>query len=393
MCSTQTRMLALQSLNFMKNTFLITVLLFVLFSVGCEDSSQPNTNKTAVKETSAESTEVTKPPEFDAKKAEYLYKFGFECIEKEYPNKLGQVLGDASYLKTPRELHPAFYGCFDWHSSVHGHWTLATVLNRFPEFEKRDEIIAKLKRNITKENIETEVKYFDDKHNKNYERTYGWAWALKLSEVLQESKNDELNELAKNLDPLTKLLEKKFIEFLPKLTYPIRVGEHTNTAFGLSFAYEYAKKHSPELQTAIEKRAKEYYSKDKNCPLTWEPSGFDFLSPCLEEASLMLKVLPKEEYEKWLDGFLPGLRENPGKFMKPAEVSDASDGKLAHLDGLNFSRAWCLYEMGKALEIKKMIALANRHLDFSYKKIDSGEYAGTHWLASFAAYALEKANK
>ena len=330
-------------------------------------------------------------PQFDKQKAEYLYKFAFECIEKEYPNKLGQVLGDASYLKTPKQLHPAFYGCFDWHSSVHGHWTLATIVNRFPDFEKNTEIIEKLKKNITKKNIETEVKYFDDQYNKTYERTYGWAWALKLAEVLKDSKNEELNKLAENLEPLTKLMSDKFIEFLPKLTYPIRVGEHTNTAFGLSFALDYAKKYDKNLEQAIIKRSKEYYTKDKDCPLTWEPSGFDFLSPCLQEASLMLKVLTKEEYEKWLDDFLPAFREAPQKFISPAEVSDASDGKLAHLDGLNFSRAWCLYEMGKALENNAMIAAANEHFDFSYEKIDNGEYAGEHWLASFAAYALEKA--
>jgi len=361
----------------------------LLIASACGNQNGTNSNSSQEKPIT---TEMTKAPEFDAKKAEYLYKFGFECIDKEYPNKLGQVLGDESYLKTPKELHPAFYGCFDWHSSVHGHWTLVTILNKFPDFEKRDVIVAKLKANLTKENIEKEVKYFDDKHNKNYERTYGWAWALKLSEALQESKDKELNQLAENLAPLTILMEKKYIEFLPKLTYPIRVGEHTNTAFGLSFAYDYAKKHSKELKEVIEKRSKEYYSKDKACPLTWEPSGFDFLSPCLQEAALMLKVLPKEDYEKWLDEFLPGFRETPEKFISPAEVSDASDGKLAHLDGLNFSRAWCLYEMGKALENDRLIASANKHLDFSYEKIDSGEYAGTHWLASFAAYALTKGN-
>lgn len=335
----------------------------------------------------------SKAPEFDQKKALYLYKFGFECIDKEYPNKLGQVLGDKSYLKSPKELHPAFYGCFDWHSSVHGHWTLVTILNKFSDFEKRDQIIEKLKKNITKENIETEVKYFDDKHNKNYERTYGWAWALKLSEALQESKNSDLNKLAEYLRPLTNLISRKYQEFLPKLVYPIRVGEHTNTAFGLSFALDYAKKYDKNLEEIIIARSKEYYLKDKSCPLTWEPSGFDFLSPCLQEADLMLKVLPKDEYEKWLARFLPDFSVQPEKFIKPAKVSDSSDGKLAHLDGLNFSRAWCLYEMGKTLENKKMISLANQHLDYSYKKIDSGEYAGTHWLASFAAYSLIKGSK
>ena len=369
----------------MKYTIYILTLVFLLSFISCTtpkpDTSSP-TNENAMNEI----------PKFDKEKATYLYKFGYECVDKEYPNKLGQVLGDKSYLKEPKELHPAFYGCFDWHSSVHGHWTLATIVERFPEFEKNKEIIEKLKANITKENIEVEVKYFDDANNKNYERTYGWAWALKLAEVLKDSKNAELNKLGENLEPLTKLMVEKYKEFLPKLTYPIRVGEHTNTAFGLSFALDYAKKYDKELEEIIVKRSKEYYQDDKNCPLTWEPSGFDFLSPCLQEAALMLKILPKEDFEQWLDEFLPNFRNSPDKFIQPAKVSDASDGKLAHLDGLNFSRAWCLYEMGKSLDNKNLIASANQHLDFSYKKIDSGEYAGTHWLASFAAYALKHSN-
>ncbi len=371
----------------MKNKkYLMLIILIIIFTMNCQNSPQ---DSNLVDEKLSEN-KMTEIPKFDQAKAEYLYKFAFECIQKEYPNKLSQVLGDESYLKSPKELHPAFYGCFDWHSSVHGHWTLVQVFERFPDFEKNDEIIEKLKTNLTKENIETEVKYFDDQFNKNYERTYGWAWALKLAESLKDSKNPNLKQLAKNLEPLTKLMSEKYIEFLPKLTYPIRVGEHTNTAFGLSFALDYAKKYDKNLEEIIIKRSKDYYQDDKNCPLTWEPSGFDFISPCLQEASLMLKVLPKEDYEKWLDEFLPDFRNNPEKFIEPAKVSDRGDGKLAHLDGLNFSRAWCLYQIGKSLENKKIIAVANEHFSFSYDKIDSGEYAGEHWLASFATYALIK---
>lgn len=372
---------------------LIKTLSFFILSLvffGCQSSPQESAKPSESNQPTRRS--MTVPPGFDREKAEYLYEFAFECIDKEYPNKLGQVLGDASYLKPPKELHPSFYGCFDWHSSVHGHWTLANIVNRFPDFGKNKEIITKLRANITEENIEKEVRYFDDEHNKNYERTYGWAWLLKLAEAFKESKNKELRDLAENLDPLTNLIVKKFVDFLPKLKYPIRVGEHTNTAFALSFALDYAKKYNKDLEELIVKHSNYYYKNDKSCPLTWEPSGFDFLSPCLQEASLMLKVLPKDEYEKWLDNFLPDFRKKPEEFIIPAEVSDRGDGKLAHLDGLNFSRAWCLYEMGAALENDKLIILANQHLDFSYEKIDSGKYAGTHWLASFAAYALLKAN-
>jgi hypothetical protein len=325
---------------------------------------------------------------FDEKKVRYLYHFAYDCIDQEYPNKLGQVLGDDTYLAPPRELHPAFYGCFDWHSSVHGHWTLVTILNTFPEFEFRDEILEKLKKNITKENILKEVEYFDDEHNKNYERTYGWAWLLKLDEALLEWDSPEARQLHKNLEPLVELISGKFIEFLDKLIYPIRVGEHTNIAFGMSFAYDYAQKYNAELAQKIEEKAKEYFLNDRECPLTWEPGGFDFLSPCLQEAALMQKILPEKEFQKWLKSFLPGFEKNPEKFLQPAEVTDRSDGKLAHLDGLNFSRAWCLFEMGNSLENKKMIDLGIQHFNYSYEKMDSGEYAGAHWLASFATYTL-----
>lgn len=330
------------------------------------------------------------PLDFDQQKANYLYHFAYECIDQEYPNKLGQVLGDDSYLAPPRELHPAFYGCFDWHSSVHGHWTLVTILKEFPDFEYYDEILAKLNKNITEENIQQEMEYFDDEHNKNYERTYGWAWLLKLDEALREWDSPEGEKLHNNLLPLVKLISEKFSGFLDKLKYPIRVGEHTNIAFGMSFAYDYAKKYDAELAAKIEEKAREYFLKDVNCPLTWEPGGFDFLSPCLQEAALMQKVLPENEYKKWLKDFLSGFQKNPGKFLEPAEVTDRSDGKLAHLDGLNFSRTWCLFEIGKALNNQKMIDLGEKHFNYSYEKMDSGEYAGAHWLASFATYALTK---
>ncbi len=327
---------------------------------------------------------------FDERKAEYLYHFAYECIDKEYPNKLGQVLGDDSYLAPPRVLHPAFYGCFDWHSSVHGHWTLVTILKKFPDFKYRDEILEKLQKNITKENVEKELEYFYDENNKDYERTYGWAWLLKLDEALREWNTPEGEQLHRNLLPLVEMISKKFVEFLDKLNYPIRIGEHSNIAFGMSFAYDYAKKYDVPLAKKIEEKARQYYIDDCKCPLTWEPGGFDFLSPCLQEASLMEKVLTRSEFHKWLKTFLPGFEKNPGKFLEIAIVTDRSDGKLAHLDGLNFSRAWCLFEIGEAINNQKMIDFGMEHFSYSYDKMDSGEYAGAHWLASFATYALIK---
>ena len=370
----------------MNNLNYILILFFGLLACESDLTKEDTSNKEAPKMANSTLT-------FDNKKAEYLYHFAYDCIDQEYPNKLGQVLGDASYLATPRELHPAFYGCFDWHSSVHGHWTLATLLSKFPDFEYRSVILQKLQANITKENIIKEVAYFDDVHNKNYERTYGWAWLLKLDEVLQDSNDPVMNAMQADLAPLTDLLAQKMIDFLDKLNYPIRIGEHSNTAFGMSFAYDYAKKYHPALKSKIEQKAKQYYLKDAGCPLTWEPGGFDFLSPCMQEASLMQKVLSKPEFQLWLREFLPGFEEEPAKYLEPAVVTDKSDGKLAHLDGLNFSRAWCLYEIGEGIGNDRMMALAKEHFEFSYAKMDSGEYAGAHWLASFAAYALISGEK
>jgi len=359
----------------------ILIFAAILFLISC------NQNNKKLKEVSS----IT--PKLNLKSANYLYHFAYNCINKEYPNKLGQVLGDASYLKEPSELHPAFYGCFDWHSSVHGHWALLNICKELPNFPQKDSILFKIRNNITKENILKEVLFFDDNYNKNFERTYGWAWLLKVAETLQDWNTNESMEMYANLKPLVALIETKYIEFLNKLNYPIRVGEHSNTAFGMSFALDYANKYSPKLKEVIIKKAKAYYLNDKNGPISWEPGGFDFLSPCLQEVSLMLKVLPKHEFIIWLDAFLPNFRKEPSKYLKIAEVTDRSDGKLAHLDGLNFSRAWCLYEIGNALENHKLIQLGNQHFNYSYSKMDTGEYAGAHWLASFALYAMLKSNK
>lgn len=369
----------------MKNLYLILLILSFSCKMKEENSKKPTkTNKPNL-------TNVVAIP-LDGKKAEYLYHFAYDCVDQEYPNKLGQIISDATYLKSPKELHPAFFGCFDWHSSVHGHWTLVNILKDFPNFKSKDLVLTKLNKSLTETNILNEIKYFDDKYNSNFERTYGWAWLLKLAESLKDWNTPQGQKFAKNLEPLTQLIEEKCIAFFNKLNYPIRVGEHPNTAFGMSFALDYAKKYNPKLKQVIIERAKVFYNNDKGCPLTWEPGGFDFLSPCLQEASLMAKVLPKKEYIKWLDNFLPDFRNNPSSYIKTVEVVDKTDGKMAHLDGLNFSRAWCLYEIGVILDNKKMIALANTHFNASYNKMDTGEYAGAHWLASFALYALKATN-
>lgn len=331
---------------------------------------------------------VTKPV-LNLEQANRLAALPLECLQREYPNKLGQTLGDSMSLAPPKELHPAFYGCFDWHSSVHGHWMLVKLLKEFPDLDRADEARGKLGKNLSAENIQGELIYFNREEEKSFERTYGWAWLLKLAEELQTWEDPLGQELAKNLEPLADLLVDRYLEFLPKLNYPIRVGEHTNTAFGLSFAWDYAVSTGhQQLQNLIRDRAISFYQRDKNCPIGWEPSGYDFLSPCFEEIDIMRRVLDKESFRTWLNEFMPGLYEKSFD-LKPGEVSDRSDGKLVHLDGLNFSRAWCLYGLVIALpEYQHLERIAHQHVNYSLPSIVDGGYEGEHWLASFALYAL-----
>ncbi len=311
-----------------------------------------------------------------------------KCLEQEYPNKLGQVLNNEEELLSPKALHPAFYGCFDWHSSVHGHWMLVRLLKDFPEMEQQN-IRQKLSQRLTAENIAKEIEFFKTKHNQSFERTYGWAWILKLHGAL-DTFDDSLGQvMAQNLKPLADHIVYEFMEFLPKLSHPLRSGEHVNTAFGLSLAYEYAiRMKNEKFKKLIEERARFFYFNDEDANIAYEPSGFDFLSPIFEEIHLMNKILPKKEFNKWLYRFMPSLL-NPHFNLKPLVVSDRSDGKLVHLDGLNLSRAWCLYSIARDnKKLGHLRGIADAHLKSSLPSIVDGDYMGEHWLASFALYAL-----
>jgi len=321
--------------------------------------------------------------------ANRLAALPLKCIQTEFPNKTGHVTQTVNDIKTPAQMHPAFYGCFDWHSAVHGHWSLVYLLKHFPELEKRDSILQLLKTNMSKENITTEVKYFDGE-NRNFERTYGWAWLLKLAEELESwPNNEDALILSQNLKPLTDLIVSKYMQFLPKLQYPVREGTHANTAFGMAFAYDYAVFCGHDsLKLLIEDRARYFYSNDTDCPMRMEPGGYDFLSPCLQEAFLMSKILPKNDFELWMINFLPALSDTAYKLI-PGVVSDRTDGHLVHLDGVNFSRAWCLYGIAqKSAQYKHLQTVAHQHLMYSLPGITDGNYEGGHWLGSFALYAL-----
>jgi hypothetical protein len=324
--------------------------------------------------------------------ATHFARLALDCIRKEYPNKLSQTLESGDFLLPPSELHPAFYGCYDWHSSVHGHWMLVKLLREFPDLAERDAIVAGLTASINPANIAGEVVYFDHESG-SWERMYGWAWLLQLAMEAEAWQGPVGEQLAASLVPLTRLIRDKYIEFLPRQEYPIRHGVHPNTAFGLSFALDYAHAAADtELAAAISSAALRYYSNDRDCPLGWEPSGADFLSPCLEEAALMARVVAGDTYLDWLKAFLPGLFGTIE--LTPANVSDRSDPQIVHLDGLNLSRAWDLYIIADALpsdtDARRLRGWAARHLEASLPHVASEHYEGSHWLGSFAVYALTR---
>ncbi|MDD3003631.1 DUF2891 domain-containing protein [Flavobacterium sp.] len=329
--------------------------------------------------------------------ANHLASLPIKCLQQEYPNKLSQLLIDSTELQTPKKLHPAFYGCFDWHSSVHGHWSLVYLLNQFPDLDSRSEIIKKLQVNLSKENIQQEVAYFSKPHEKSFERTYGWAWLLKLQMELSLSKEEYARDLSENLQPLTNLIVGRYIEFLPKLNYPIRSGTHSNTAFGMNLAWDYAVFSKNEaLRQNIAENAARLFQNDKDCPLNWEPSGTDFLSPCLEEIGIMQRILTPKMFLAWVKEFAPQLF-NKKLVWDVARVSDRKDGHLVHLDGLNFSRAWNFYYLINQFpkDFSHLEKLANNHFAFSLPSVVDGNYEGEHWLASFAlrSFEMKKQNK
>jgi hypothetical protein len=312
------------------------------------------------------------------------------CMQTPYPNKPGETLGSIADLGEPRQLHPAFYGCFDWHSSVHAHWSLVRLLKLFPELERADSIRLKLAANLTAANILEEVAYFNRSGENSYERTYGWAWLLKLAEELHTWDDPLGRQLEENLQPLTDLIIQRFSSFLPKLVYPVRVGEHTNTAFAMAFAWDYSNRLGEDsLKLLIEERATDFYLEDLDCPMAWEPSGFDFLSPCLEEIDLMRRVLDEKAFQAWMNRFAPQLLDKDYA-LAAGLVSDRSDGKLVHLDGLNFSRAWVLYGLAHQYpDYEHLIPIADAHVAYSLPNLVGDSYEGGHWLGTFALYALQ----
>ena len=320
-------------------------------------------------------------------------RLALEHVTREYPNKLDHVLNGPLDLKEPRDLHPVFFGSFDWHSCVHGYWLLATVLRLFPDIGEAREIRKLFDTQLTSAKVDAEVDYLDQPLRATFERPYGWAWLLMFAAELSRHKSKNARQWSEALTPLATAFTDRFLAFLPKATYPIRVGTHFNSSFAVALALEYAEiAGSKGLRKLLIVKAREWYGGDTDCQ-AWEPGGDDFLSPALTEAECMRRVLDADEFSIWLDRFLPQLAERqPSTLFIPAIVSDRSDGKIAHLDGLNLSRAWCWRSIAgswAASDARRSIALnaADTHLAASLPYV-AGDYMGEHWLATFALLAL-----
>ena len=365
----------------MKQLF-TSLFICVFITISCKKDSP---------ETTIQPEQNQKTLKLELAEAQKIIALPLHCLEVEYPNKLGQVLKSSDELKSPKQLRPIFYGCFDWHSSAHGYWSVVKLVKQFPELDQNKTINQLLTKVFTDENVAIEKAFFDQPHNKTFERTYGWAWFFKLQEELYTWKdNPKAQKWYKTLQPLENVFVERYLEYLPKLNYPIRTGTHDNTAFGMALSLEYAQTvGNTKLKDAITAKAKELYTNDANCPIAYEPSGHDFLSPCLQEAWLMSKVLPQTDYKAWLQKFLPQLFDK--KFdLEVGKVSDRTDGHLVHLDGLNFSRATCLFQIAKVLpELNHLKPIAEKHFNAAFPNISNDDYMGSHWLGSFALQALD----
>ncbi len=367
-------------------------LLLIVSLAACSAPAGPATEP-------AESVEPGRPPAelpgLTVDLSTDLARLALDCIDTEYPNKPGHVMAADAEVLPPRELHPAFYGCFDWHSAVHGHWALVRQLRIVPDHPLGEEIRARLDAHLAPDVLAGELAYLQQPHHKTFERPYGWAWLLRLVAELHTWDDPQARIWRENLRPLEDEIVARLIAFLPLQNYPVRVGTHTNTAHALAHALDHARAvgHT-ELEAAIVARSREYYLDDRDCPTAYEPSGTDFLSPCLEEADLMRRVLPQVEFQAWLAAFLPDPA-GPGMapLREPAVVLDLSDGYLIHLVGLNLSRAWC--HAGVAAQLPESDpnravyqTAAVSHAEAGMAQVFTDEYGGEHWLATYAVYVL-----
>ena len=334
-------------------------------------------------------------PKFDAAAAERFAGLALACVDKEYPNKISHVLNGYSDVAPPRKHTPAFYGCYDWHSSVHGHWLLVRLARTFPDAPFTKPARDALRKSLTAENLNQEAAYLRGAGRSNFERPYGLAWLLQLSMELCEWDDAQAREMLANLRPLEEAALERLKTWWPKLSHPVRIGEHAQTAFALGLMLDYARATGNDaFAKLLSDQARKFYLADRSCPMAYEPSGEDFLSPCLAEADTMRRVLPSAEFAKWLKEFMPQIPTDAKSDWLPVTVSpDPSDPKLAHLDGLNLSRAWMLEGIHSALPADDprrpaLAATAETHRRAGLAAVTGAHYEGGHWLGSFAVYLV-----
>ncbi len=334
---------------------------------------------------------------FDAAAVSRFAELALVCLHQEYPNKIAHVLNSAEDAKLPRELTPVFFGCFDWHSAVHGHWLLVRLCRMHPQASFVARARAALDRSFTAEKVAAEVEYLRTEGRKSFERPYGLAWLLQLSAELHEWDDPQAKEWACTLEPLAREAADRFKEWLPKLSHPIRTGEHSQTAFAMGLVLDWARcLGDKEMAALVTRRARVYYLNDRGASLDFEPSGQDFMSPILAEADLMRRILPHAEFAAWLGAFLPELSlDGSTDWLCPAVVTDKQDGKLVHLDGLNLSRAWMLGGIAAGLpphdpRIAGVLGVARQHSAAGLAAVTGEHYEGGHWLGSFAVYLVTK---
>jgi Protein of unknown function (DUF2891) len=321
-----------------------------------------------------------------------------KCLHDEYPNHVSLSLDSDSDARPPRELTPAFYGCFDWHSDVHGHWLLVRLVRLQPNASFVPEARAQLARSFTAENIAGELAFFRHPNRASFERPYGLAWLLKLSAELREWNDPQAQQWSKTLQPLEAEAAARVKAWLPKLHYPIRIGEHDQTAFSFGLIWDWAGVAGDvQMRALLSDAARRFYLDDRNCPLNYEPSGEDFLSPCLGEADFMRRVLEPKAFGRWLTGFLPGIpREVGNLWLPPGVVTDRADPKLVHIDGLNLSRSWMLEGIAHGLQsgdrrVAVLLGAAAKHRDAALPEVTGEHYEGGHWLGTFAVYLTSEA--
>lgn len=335
--------------------------------------------------------------EFDTQVVSRLAQLALNCVHKEYPNKISHVMDSDADVAPPRKLTPMFYGCYDWHSSVHGHWMLARLARLFPEAEFSPLARDALSRSFSDEKVTAELAYMQANGRTSFERPYGLAWFLQLMSELREWPSSDAREWVARLEPLEALVAQRISEWLPKLSYPIRGGEHFQTAFALGLIFDWSQTRGDAAMTAlVRERSLAFYQKDVDCPLAYEPSGHDFLSSCWAEADLMRRLKSAPEFADWLSDFLPHIpTRGSSDWFTPVRVTDPADPKLAHLDGLNLSRSWMLDGVAHALpradkRRQWLLRATQIHRDAGLAQVTGEHYEGGHWLASFATYTVTR---